>query len=105
VDLAEMTLPIVQDLKRFAPFGVGNSSPVLLAEQLTVTAVQSIKGTHLKATFFDGTRSLQGIFWRQTSHPALTIGGRVNAAFKAEINTFQGVTAVQAVLQAVESVS
>lgn len=101
--LAEIDVYLVNELEKFAPFGVGNPNPVVVARGLRVQDLRVLKDTHLKATLTDGKRRISGMLWRQTSHPALTIGAEVDVAFKPDINTFNGNVEVQGHIQAVEA--
>jgi single-stranded DNA-specific DHH superfamily exonuclease len=102
VSLAELKVATVKELQTFEPFGVGNASPQLMAKDLTVKEVTILKGSHLKIQFSDGTRSLVGFLWRQTEHPAVRVGAKVNLVFKPDINTYNGSSSIQANLQALE---
>jgi len=101
-ELGEISIPLIDELNRFSPFGVGNPGPLLLGRKLQVMDVRDIKGQHLKAILSDGKRYITGIMWRQNNHPALVKGAMVDAAFRADFNNFNGLTELQAVLQAVE---
>lgn len=103
VELAEVDLRLVEELDRFAPFGVGNPNPVLVARGLRVQDIRVLKEAHLKTVLSDGKRHLPAVMWRQTSHPALVVGATVDVAFRVDANTFNGTTEVQAHLQAIEA--
>jgi single-stranded-DNA-specific exonuclease len=100
--LEEVTLDLVQELKGFAPFGVGNPGPLLLLKGVTITDVRVLKDTHLKIILSDGKRLLTGMLWRQPEHPAVAKGKKVNVVCRPDTNTFQGVTSLQATIEAVE---
>jgi len=100
VRLADLSLNLIAELKRFAPFGMGNPSPTLLARGLKVLTVSTIKGVHLKVQLADGNHKLTGILWRSAEHPALKSGARVDLAFRAEESNFNGLSAIQANIQA-----
>jgi single-stranded-DNA-specific exonuclease len=102
--LEECTVPLVRELSNLAPFGMGNPTPVVLVRDLTVKEVRVLKDAHLKVLLSDGRRFIIGLMWRQTSHPALQIGKRVQIACKPDVNTFNGSLELQATLQAVEEV-
>jgi len=101
--LDEVSVSLVSELKNLAPFGVGNPNPHLLVKSLRVVEVRDIKGAHLKVLLSDGKRFLQGIMWRQTSHPAIRPNAYVDIVFRPETNTYNGTTELQANLQAVEA--
>ena len=102
VCLADVGVSLVEELKRFAPFGMANPSPLLLMKGLTVKDVRDLKSTHLKATLTDGQRHIAGMLWRQTSHPALHRGAAVRVVFKPDYNNYNGLTELQAHIQAAE---
>ena len=102
IELHEVSKGLVNELQRFAPFGIGNPGPTLLARNVHVIEVRDIKGAHLKVHLSDGTRHISGLMWRTTEHPALYPHAKVNIAFRPEISSFNGIEEVQATLQAVE---
>lgn len=102
VSLDDISIDLVDELSKFAPFGMGNPSPVLLAKGLKVTETRVLKETHLKATLTDGKRFIAGMLWQHKEHPAIFPGAKINVAFKADYNTFNGTTELQAVIAAAE---
>ncbi len=103
VTLEELDLRLVEEFQQFAPFGMGNPNPQLLVKGLKVVEVRVLKDTHLKTTLSDGKRMISGLMWRQTSHPALVQGSRVNVVCRPDASTFNGRTELQANLQAIEA--
>lgn len=102
VELSDITVQLVDELKRFAPFGMANPSPVFLTKNLKVNDLRELKSMHLKATLSAGKHNIAGMLWRQVAHPALIKGKNVHIAYKPDYNNFNGLTELQAVLQAVE---
>lgn len=105
IELHEVSKGLVKELQRFAPFGIGNPGPTLLARNVHVIDVRDIKGAHLKVHLSDGKRHISGLMWRTTEHPAIYPHSKVNIAFRPEISSFNGIEEVQATLQAVEHAS
>jgi single-stranded-DNA-specific exonuclease len=101
-ELEECSVKVVRELEGLAPFGMGNPTPVVLIRDLHVREVRVLKDAHLKVLLSNGKRFITGLMWRQTSHPALEVGKRVNIACKPDINTYGGNQELQATLQAVE---
>jgi len=102
--LEECTVQVVRELEGLAPFGMGNPTPVVLIRDLLVKEVRVLKDAHLKVLLSNGRRFITGLMWRQTEHPALVVGKRINIACKPDINTYGGNQELQATLQAVEEV-
>jgi single-stranded-DNA-specific exonuclease len=100
--LEECTVPLVRELANLAPFGMGNPTPIVLVRNLIVKEVRVLKDAHLKVLLSDGKRFITGLMWRQTYHPALEVGKRVQIACKPDVNTFNGSLELQATIQAVE---
>ncbi len=98
-------MQVVRELEGLAPFGMGNPTPVILVRDLLVKEVRVLKDAHLKVLLSNGKRFITGLMWRQTSHPALQVGKRINIACKPDINTYGGNQELQATLQAVEEVA
>jgi single-stranded-DNA-specific exonuclease len=104
IKISEITIDLIEELEKFAPFGMGNRNPILFSRNLQVENVFCLKDKHLKVIFTDNNHKLSGIFWRCSEHPSLFIGNRVNIAYRPEINSYSGFTNIQANLQAVEDV-
>jgi single-stranded-DNA-specific exonuclease len=102
--LEECSVKVVRELEALAPFGMGNPTPVILIRDLVVKEVRVLKDAHLKVVLSNGKRFVTGLMWRQTSHPALEVGKRINIACKPDINTYGGNQELQATLQAVEEI-
>lgn len=103
-DLSEISIPSVQELRAFAPFGMGNATPTVLLKNVRIQSVSILKDTHTKIIMSYGDRALTGFLWRRTDHPAIAQGAVVHAACKLDINTFQGMESVQATIEALQAV-
>lgn len=95
VDFSEVDFDLVNELSRFAPFGVGNPAPLLITHGVDVVSASSVGSNHLKARFMQGKYALVGIGWGLATHPLLRKGKRVSLAYQPELNTYQGVSSVQ----------
>lgn len=102
VRLGDIDTRLVEECKKFAPFGMGNPSPQLLVRGVEVTEVRTLKGTHSKVIISDGKAFLSGVFWRVAHHPALHVGAKVDIVFKPEISTYSGFAELVGNIQAVE---
>jgi len=103
VGLEEVTIELVNEFEKFAPFGMGNPGPLLLARNLRVSDIKILKETHLKTLLTDGKRYITGLMWRQTDHPALKLGRTVDIVFRPDVSNFGGMMELQANLQAVKA--
>ncbi|MBX7142958.1 MAG: single-stranded-DNA-specific exonuclease RecJ [Oligoflexia bacterium] len=101
--LSDLHPDLISELKRFAPFGIGNPNPQLLFRGLKVAEVRSLKDAHLKVTFSDGKAGVTGLMWRTKSHPALKVGAQVDVVGRPDMSNFGGRSELQLNLQAVES--
>lgn len=102
-ELEEFAVPAIRQIQGFQPFGIGNPQPTVLVENLEVKDVRVLKNAHLKVNLSNGKRSISGLMWKCTNHPALVKGERVNIACKPDLNTYRGNTEAQAILSAIES--
>lgn len=98
VTLGELSLTLVSELRRLAPFGPGNPSLVLATRDLEAVAQRTLgrKGHHLRVTVADREKVERNVVWwnwRGASLPE----GRFDLAFNARLNEFRGEVSVQVV--------
>ncbi|MCW5960487.1 MAG: single-stranded-DNA-specific exonuclease RecJ [Pyrinomonadaceae bacterium] len=99
-----LNLDLVQNLKMLEPFGMGNPKPVFATGKLTIMddpfvmkekhlrlKLQDESGNRLEAVWWDGVERSQG----QT----LERGKRIEMAYSAEANTWNGTTRLQLVVK------
>ncbi len=91
---------LVEDMRRFAPFGEGNLEPVFSLTDMQVQQVRFVGSTqkHIKLTLGtpDETRSFDAIgFSLGERFPDLAIGDRLDIAFTLEENVWNGRTSIQ----------
>jgi single-stranded-DNA-specific exonuclease len=101
VTLLELSMSVINEIKSLSPFGIGNPQPTVMIKDLTVLDVKTLKSEHLKAVFSNGKQTLEAVWWRQPSHPSLKKGAKVTVAFRADLNNFNGLTSIQANIQAI----
>ncbi len=102
IELSEISVAVIDELQKLAPFGMKNPSPQLLLKEVTVGPIAILKNAHLKTSFSIGTKSITGLMWRQTAHPKLKPGAKVNVLVKLDYNNYNGLTELQGHIQAVE---
>lgn len=93
----EVTLEQVESLSQLEPYGAGNPRPVFALLGATVDAIQPVgQGRHLKLRLSKGTVRFDAIFFSMTeAECGVSVGGRVDAAFYLQANTFRGSTTLQ----------
>jgi single-stranded-DNA-specific exonuclease len=101
VSLSELSMALVSDLQRLAPFGSGNPPLVLAAPNVTITGQRFLgrERHHLRLTVEDEhhvERQMVWWNWRGAEVPK----GRVDIAFTARVQEFRGDIDVQLAWQA-----
>jgi len=94
VPFSEVGNRMILDLERLAPFGVGNSEPVIGVTGVRVRTTRIVGGDHLKLMLEDQGRVLEAIGFRMGDQ-GLKVGDRVDVAFFPEIRAWQGRTYLQ----------
>lgn len=98
VSLAQIRLPLLQELERLQPFGMGNPEPTFLCQDLSVLEKKVVGDDHLKLVVRqDHSMPLDGIGFRMGGFAdALESGhGRVDAVFSPELNHWKGYHRIQ----------
>jgi single-stranded-DNA-specific exonuclease len=93
--LSDLEFSAVEELERFAPFGVGNPSPTFVARDVQVVSAQIVKDKHLRVTLREGDVFLSGVAWGAVGHPRLRKGEIIDLVYQPEINSYQGLSSVQ----------
>ena len=96
VPLDQVSFLLIEDLKRLAPYGMGNPEPVLYATGVRVLE-QRIVGAdkrHLKLTLDTGRQALGAIAFGMAPQ-APPPGARVDVAYVPEINEYRGRRSLQ----------
>ncbi|MGI6681200.1 MAG: single-stranded-DNA-specific exonuclease RecJ [Bdellovibrionota bacterium] len=102
VKIGEITKDVINELELFSPFGISNPSPTVLCKDLEVSKLYILKNAHLKVVFLDEyNKMITGMLWRQTSHPLLKEGRKVDIAFKPVLSNYLGMDEIQANILAV----
>jgi single-stranded-DNA-specific exonuclease len=104
VALSELSLELVSDLQRLAPFGSGNPALVLAAQDVAITGRRPLgrEAHHLRLTVEDAhhvERQMVWWNWRGADVPE----GRVDIAFTARVQAFRGEVDVQLVWQSMRA--
>lgn len=98
VSLAQIRLPLLQELERLQPFGMGNPEPTFLSKGLSVLEKKVVGDDHLKLLIRQNhSAPLDGIGFRMGGFAdALDAGhGRVDAVFSPELDHWKGYHRIQ----------
>jgi single-stranded-DNA-specific exonuclease len=99
-----LDLKLIDDLKGFEPFGAGNPKPVFVTKGLFMRDEPYVmKDKHLKLRLDDGNgRRFEAIWWdgvERSKERTLKPNSRIELAYTAEANTWQGNTRLQLVVE------
>ena len=100
--LQDIQLNLIDEIEKFAPFGLGNPSPQLLFKNMRVIDVKTLKSAHTKAILTDGKKTISGLLWKTVDHPCLHTGALVNLVARPDTSSYNGITELQLTLTAVE---
>jgi len=101
VGLGELSMELVSDLRRLAPFGRGNPPLVLATRDVKVVGHRTLgrTGRHVRVTVEDSGERRRDVVWWNWDE-ALLPQGAFDLAFSLGLNHFRGKTSVQLVWQA-----
>jgi single-stranded-DNA-specific exonuclease len=99
-----LSLSLVDDLEAFEPFGAGNPKPVFLTRNLILRDEPFVmKEKHLKLKVIgEGNRQFEAVWWDgvvKSIGQTLKANSRIELAYVAEANTWQGNTRLQLVVE------
>ncbi|MCY7374454.1 MAG: single-stranded-DNA-specific exonuclease RecJ [Pyrinomonadaceae bacterium] len=99
-----LNLDLVQELKRFEPFGMGNPKPRFLTKDLTLISEPFVmKEKHLKLKLADADgKSFEAVWWDgadKSRGQTLKLKTRIELAYTPEANTWNGNTRLQLVVE------
>ncbi len=93
----QITLGLIKELERLAPFGEGNPAPVFMIRGLELSDFKKVgaDGKHMKAWFGRERMRLETIGFGMGSRPNLTVGNQYDVAFNLEANEYNGFESAQ----------
>jgi len=96
LSLADLSLDLVAELERLAPFGAGNPSLTLATKGLSLKSHTPVgrSGEHLQLIVEDGAGTAQNIIWWRGAGSSLP-GGRFDLAYVVRASDFRGERTVQ----------
>lgn len=105
-----LNLDLVEDLKKFEPFGMGNRKPVFATRDLMISDDPYVmKEKHLKLKLRDDSgRKYEAVWWdgvEKSKERTLKPQTRIELAYTPEANTWNGRTTLQLIVQDLKSQS
>lgn len=99
-----LNLKLIEELRDFEPFGAGNPKPVFLTKNLQINGEPFVmKEKHLKLKLRDDSgKKFEAVWWsgvEKSQGQTLTPGSRIELAYTAEANSWQGNTRLQLVVE------
>lgn len=99
-----LDLKLVEALSAFEPFGAGNPKPIFVTRNLILRDEPFVmKDKHLKLKLYsDGGKQFEAVWWdgvERSKGQTLRVGSRIEIAYVAEANEWQGNTRLQLVVE------
>ena len=109
VSSQSLNLDLVEDLKQFEPFGMGNPKPVFATKDLQITGDPFVmKEKHLKLKLRDENgKNFEAVWWdgvEKSKEQTLKPQTRIELAYTAEANVWKGNTRLQLVVKDLKTV-
>lgn len=104
VSAQTLDLSLVEELSRFEPFGAGNPKPVFVTKNMVLRDEPMVmKEKHLKLWLYGAdNRRFEAVWWdgvERSIGRTLAPGSRIEVAYTAEANTWNGNTRLQLVVE------
>jgi single-stranded-DNA-specific exonuclease len=99
-----LSLQLLEDIKKLEPFGAGNPKPIFVTRELFLRNEPYVmKEKHLKLQLADKTgKKFEAVWWdgvEKSKKQTLMPDTRIEVAYTAEANTWQGNTRLQLVVE------
>lgn len=97
----EMDGNLISDIERLQPFGAANPNPVFALNNLTLLQkkLMGSNKNHLKLIVEDSQHNTYDCIWWSRGNIPLVTGDKLDIAFCPQVNTFNGATTIQLILQ------
>ena len=95
---SEMTLELMQRVKRFEPFGEQNDAPVFMAEGASIEGLTRMSNSHIRFVMSYGSYKWPCVFWSagdRVENNEFSNGSRADIVFRMGMNSFRGQENVQ----------
>lgn len=92
---------LIADIERLQPFGAGNPNPVFIMKNLTLLQkkLMGSNRNHLKLLVEDSKHNTYDCIWWSKGDISLVSGDKLDIAFCPQINTYNGTTTIQLIIQ------
>lgn len=92
---------LISDIERMQPFGAANPNPVFVLNNVTLVQKQLMGSNknHLKLIVEDSNHDTYNCIWWSKGAVSLVSGDKLDIAFCPQLNTFNGTTSIQLILQ------
>jgi single-stranded-DNA-specific exonuclease len=101
--LAQITGDFVKQMEKLAPFGRENPAPVFCVRDVEVVGRANRmgnNGTHLSVQLRDANKTVRAVGWSMGDHAARLVQGvRLDIAFEAKLNTWNGISKAELEIQ------
>lgn len=96
---------LISDIERLQPFGAANPNPVFVLNNLTLLQkkLMGANKNHLKLVVQDSQNNTYDCIWWSKGDISLVSGDVLDIAFCPQVNTFNGSTTIQLILQDVHA--
>lgn len=99
LDLADIDLDLLEDIKKFEPFGQGNERPIFMSKDVQIIDILPLgfDGQHIKLKLKNNnSKIISALGFGQAQHwKDLKIGDMIDIAYYLELNNFNGHTEAQ----------
>jgi len=105
--LREVNIDNIKELQQLAPFGIGNSKPKILIENVSVTNIYHIgkNKEHLKLTLEQEGVSLEALWFRNNSSSLIGATFLANVVGQLELNNWNNIITPQIIIDDMEIIS
>lgn len=96
---------LISDISRLEPFGAGNQQPIFVLYNMKLLKKRTMgkDNNHLRLTIEDNNHNILNAVWWGRGDISLQAGDVLDVAFYPQLNTFNGETTVQLVVQDVHA--
>lgn len=98
ISLGDISDKLIEDIKKFEPFGQGNFQPNFVTRNVEITDCRQMgaTGKHLRLCFKNGVKNLQAVAFGLGEYaPKLLPGKKVDILYTVDQNSWNGKTSIQ----------